>query len=652
MTRINLLRTSLLAAALAVIGSLASAQAGSFFSDFNSGTPSGATLLDNAVVAGDGGPDNSGCLKLTDEFTVGTGGLVLDDLDAGAAIVSFTATFKALNGSIGNGADGVSFNFATDLPTSGLDEEGTGTTGLTVEFDTYANTVGEAPSIDVKVGGTEVATAFFPGLRPGRYVDVLIQLKPDNTLTVVYDGLYAYSNLNLTTFTYTPAAGSRFGFGSRCGSVSDNHFIDNLRIVTRTSAGAFVQSFAPQGRRVSPSSPIDILLDDLTTQVNSSSIVLKVDGATVSPGIGTGSETSVHFAPASNFGYYTTHSVSLTFSDNATPTPQTTTLDYSFTVTPEFVPVFSDGFESYTGGVSPLDMNYATGPNASANGNLAGNPWFGPNPPNAEVLGSEGGVNPHSGSQMIRGRAANDLDENWLNLPYRLHKQIPFSGNIMLDWWFYDPLGPGGSTYKEYAAIGWYNLCPNDTDYPGAGSLNGSGQIQRLCLGADSNQSGGFDNTKYQTRVVGAQDGYNTAGWFNIPIARSVGWHHGRIAIEGVTTNSAPNVVFYLDDMVNPCFVHNAILIYGGYNVIELNTAYGSTFGYMDDVTISVARPPKIAATRSGNNVTLAWLGDGFVLQSSSDLSNPLGWTDVAGANSGYNYDITTGPQQFFRLRN
>ena len=251
---------------------------------------------------------------------------------------------------------------------------------------------------------------------------------------------------------------------------------------------------------------------------------------------------------------------------------------------------------------------------------------------------------------MIRGSAPSDFDENWYNLPYRLHNQIPFSGNIMLDWWFYDPLGPGGSDYKEYAAIGWYNLCPNDTDYPGTGSLNASGQIQRLCLGADSNQAGGFDSTKYQTRVVSADDGYNAGGWFNTPVARTIGWHHGRIAIEGKVTNSAPNVIFYIDDMVNPCFSHNAILVYGGYNVIELNTAYGNTFGYFDDVTISVAQPPKLAVTQSGSNVILTWPGDGFALQSASDVNGP--YSDVPDAISAYSYDTTLSPQQFFRLRN
>jgi hypothetical protein len=317
---------------------------------------------------------------------------------------------------------------------------------------------------------------------------------------------------------------------------------------------------------------------------------------------------------------------------------------------PEFVAVFSDGFEGYTGGVSPLDMNVA-GPNTNANGNLSGNPWFGPAPPNAQVVGAEGSVSPHSGSQMIRGRAPNDLDQNWVNLSYRLHNQVPFSGNIMLDWWFYDPLGPGDLNFGDYAAIGWYNLCPNDTDYPGGGSLNGSTQIQRLSLGASSNQGTGFDSTKYQARIVSAQDGF-VAGWFNLPVTRSVGWHHGRIVVEGAVANSAPNVVCFIDDLVNPCFVHNAVLVYGGYNVIEFNTNHKATSGYFDDVTFSVARAPRITTTTSGSNVVLTWPGDGFVLQSNSDVTNPLGWTDVKGAVSGYGYDTTTGPQQFFRLRN
>src|SRR5437016_1542598 len=75
--------------------------------------------------------------------------------------------------------------------------------------------------------------------------------------------------------------------------------------------------------------------------------------------------------------------------------------------------VFSDSFESYTAGGSPLDKNTA-GPNAAPNG--SGNPWFGPAPPNARVVTTEAGVTPFTGVNMIRGSAPSDLDQNWVNL--------------------------------------------------------------------------------------------------------------------------------------------------------------------------------------------------------------------------------------------
>ena len=50
------------------------------------------------------------------------------------------------------------------------------------------------------VGGAEVITTIPPnGIRTGSaWVDVVIQLNPNNTLTVTYDGAYIYSNLDLT----------------------------------------------------------------------------------------------------------------------------------------------------------------------------------------------------------------------------------------------------------------------------------------------------------------------------------------------------------------------------------------------------------------------------------------------------------------------
>src|SRR5438874_2326896 len=95
--------------------------------------------------------------------------------------------------------------------------------------------------------------------------------------------------------------------------------------------------------------------------------------------------------------------------------------------------VFSDGFESYTGGGNPLDKNVA-GPNSAPNG--SGNPWFGPAPPNLRVVGTEGGVLPNSGLQMVRGSAPSDLDEEWVNIAYRFNGGGAFSGKLLLVLYF------------------------------------------------------------------------------------------------------------------------------------------------------------------------------------------------------------------------
>ena len=248
--------------------------------------------------------------------------------------------------------------------------------------------------------------------------------------------------------------------------------------------------------------------------------------------------------------------------------------------------LFSDGFESYTAGAAPLDKNYASGANAAPNG--SGNPWFGPAPPTARVVSTgDGGVTAHSGTQMIRASAPSDFDQNWYNLSYRLNSGSAYAGSIAYDWWFYDPLGSGGANFRDYAALGFYNTAPGNTDYPGTGSLNSSTQIQRLSLGAST--PSGYDSTKYQARVVGATDGL-AAGWFNLSVTRSVGWHEGKIVVD-----NANNVSFYIDDMTNPVLTHSAVSIWG-FNVLELNTGNGPTTGYFDDVSFSMIPEPGSAA--------------------------------------------------------
>jgi hypothetical protein len=248
-------------------------------------------------------------------------------------------------------------------------------------------------------------------------------------------------------------------------------------------------------------------------------------------------------------------------------------------------PLFLDDFESYN--LGSLDFNDPMGPNQGMNGDLNGNPWFGPeiSAPNCYVVGPENGVTPHSGNQMIRGRdvVGADFDQDWFNLAYRLNGGQPFTGEVILSWWFYDTLGAGGTDFRDYVALAYYDTAPPDTDAPPSFNLNsGVNQIQRLSLGATFHTDPGFDPNYYQARVVNATDGYNAAGWFNTSVARSVGWHHGVILVGPAQDDGTAMVFFFIDDTLG--LAHNSETSYG-FNVIEINAKFGPQTGYFDDIS-------------------------------------------------------------------
>lgn len=260
--------------------------------------------------------------------------------------------------------------------------------------------------------------------------------------------------------------------------------------------------------------------------------------------------------------------------------------------------LYSDGFESYTDANSPLDANTA-GANAAPNGG-PGNPWFGPAPPNLRVVSAGGGISsgaagPHSGTQMVTASAASDFDQDWFNLAHRLNSGSNFTGDIKLDWYFYDPSGAGDTNYRDYVALGNYATAStgaaSNLDYTTAsgGNLNPGGATQRLSLGA-SNPSG-FNSNQYQARIVGATDGLAN-GWFNIG-SRSVGWHEGTIVLAD-PNGSDTMVSFYIDGFD---YLDHAIMNSTGVNVIELNDGFGSTVGNYDDVSFSLTPEPTSACT-------------------------------------------------------
>ena len=329
--------TIALAAVLALLTGINSTQAGSFFSDFNSGLPPGTTVYGNSTNQSSGGYTNSGYLQLTPLALSQNGSFILNtDLDGGNPVVAFTATFKAYMYSVGTGADGISFNFAPDLPAGTITEEGAGT-GVIVAFDTFANE-NESAGIDVKVLGpaNQIATSPLPDsmLRPGTWVDVTILLQPDGFLDVAYDGTWVYTNLNLQWYGFpTSVVGYHFGFGARTGGFDDLQGIDNLNIVTYTTGSAFVDHYFPIGRNVRADSPIVLDLSDYqTSQIDAASITLKLDGVAVVPTIEqTRPATKVTYQPPVLLASGSSHAVEVIFADNS-PTPLTTTWRYNFTV--------------------------------------------------------------------------------------------------------------------------------------------------------------------------------------------------------------------------------------------------------------------------------------------------------------------------------
>jgi lectin family protein len=332
-----------------------SAIAGTFTNSFDT-DPAGLVFINGpAKWVGTGGVNNSGYISLTDALNDQNGGtLVLPDLDSGAAIGGFVATFKLrFGGGSARPADGFSFNFGpgvTDSTTVG--EEGVGN-GVTICFDSWDNNgTDTAPAIDVKIGGNGdaniIATAFVVGQREGNrarpgpifkdpvtgadfdmrtganFENVRIEWR-DGLLTLNLKGVDVFKNLPVLL---APTQG-QFCMGARTGGANDNHWIDELSVRTfPPSATPTVSGFNGNAGGVS------IQITDSTSQVNQSSIGLMFDNATVTPQKNkVGSVTTVTYTTPALLTAGTSHAVTLTFADTSTP-PVSKTIDLSYVVGP------------------------------------------------------------------------------------------------------------------------------------------------------------------------------------------------------------------------------------------------------------------------------------------------------------------------------
>jgi hypothetical protein len=320
---------------------LSRANAGSLTLGFEARDSVPGAFYGSAAVDTAGGIGDSGVLRLT----VGNGQagfLVLDDLDAGQPVGSFVATFDLRLGSDTSPVlhgDGLSFNFAPDIPDDVfiLPEEGTGS-GLRVSFDSFNNAgpAHEAPAIEVTFNNQIIATKLVNYLSTGTgFVHVKIEVHPGGTLDVFYGTNTVFTNL----LCYAPAAG-RFSFAANAaaerfiGDPVDMHWVDNLSIATKAVEGPFIQSASPRGDSVAPNPIIAIQLHDATTQVNASSVKLKLDSAEVTASVTkNGASTTVTYSPPGLLPAASSHLVELSYANNAA-SPKTYSVNYSFTVYP------------------------------------------------------------------------------------------------------------------------------------------------------------------------------------------------------------------------------------------------------------------------------------------------------------------------------
>lgn len=244
----HLLRKPAVQASLAAVALAGVVCAGSFTSDFSNPNQAGFTL--NGGVRPDGFTSypaiENGYLALTYNENSQQGSIILDDLDGGAAIESFTARFKLQIGpGSGNAADGTSFCFGPDLNSfSNFGEEGTGN-GVIVAFDIYDNGGGEAPAIEVKYGGAVLdGVKFAKGdMVTSQFEDVFIQVTRSGVFNMAYKGSVLFTNVVLPN--YAPTAG-QFGIGARTGGENANQWVDDLNVTTVRAGAAAAPTITAQ----------------------------------------------------------------------------------------------------------------------------------------------------------------------------------------------------------------------------------------------------------------------------------------------------------------------------------------------------------------------------------------------------------------------
>ena len=183
------------------------------------------TINGNAVHVDNAGFDND-YLQLTDTGGGQNGRWFYSPLEALTAFEFFCEVYVG----DGGGADGFSFSYSDIDNVDYQGELGDDSPGFTVQFVTYNNPPGANPRVETRYNGSQVAVSFVNNseIRRGAWVPLRITVNTSNQLTVAYNNFVFVNNVTLSG--WNPQASWSISMGARTGGVTDNHWVDDVRL--------------------------------------------------------------------------------------------------------------------------------------------------------------------------------------------------------------------------------------------------------------------------------------------------------------------------------------------------------------------------------------------------------------------------------------
>lgn len=576
--------------------------------------PAGTAIYGSTYVSPNGGVADSGTLHIVDAINGIAGAFVVEPLLGGAQVSALWAAFDIrLGGGTTPPADGISFNWAPNLPegTIGGAEDGTGG-NLTIGFDIYdnGNETPPAPSIDVRYKGAVVASTrltFQQIENGGGFQTVLLRVDQNGKLDLAVGERVLYTGLQLPNYTFV--ANGKYAFYGRTGGLNENEWLDNVRIQPTQSTGPMTIVQQPANATViagktatftiAASAPVGATYQWQKNGVN-------ISGAT----------TTSYTTPPTTVGDNgaTFRATATGASGSATSSNAVLTVVAPLTITnPGVVYDFNDGL-----------LPTGTTLNGAAGGGYIDGSGGGVT--NSGVLHLTDAVNGQGGTFIVP-----DLNSN-----------APIKAITI----YFAMLVSGGTAPP---ADGFSFTWASSNDIPAGIVLGEDGTGNGLIVSFDI-----FDNgnetppaPSIDLRYKGALVATVQLPYQQIETGGNFADTYLRIDGNGFADLQYNGMVIF-----NHVKLPNYTALAGGEFAWGARTGGLNENQWIDNIEIATTVglvPVPISFTTTGGNLRLTWDNSaGFKLQSATTLA-PANWTDVPGATSPYLAPLT-GPGQFFRL--